>query len=191
MRLLLFIHTMDFLLELQKIVEKKTELGKLRTATNYDAACRSLAGFLLLRNGHAALPMKEVTIETHQGVAKTKVISGRKLAFVPILRAGLGLIDGVYSVYIYDSGIEFEIETLINLGNKPSTTHADDGGTGMGFMNTFDTLRKSKASLIIEEYGKPSKDNFTKVIKIIFDNKNEYKLSSYCENEIQNLDEEQ
>ena len=103
----------------------------------------------------------------------------------------LGLIDGFYSVYIYDSGIEFEIETLINLGNKPSTTHADDGGTGMGFMNTFDTLRKSKASLIIEEYGKPSKDNFTKVIKIIFDNKNEYKLSSYCENEIQNLDEEQ
>ena len=103
----------------------------------------------------------------------------------------LGLIDGFYSVYIYDSGIEFEIETLINLGNKPSTTHADDGGTGMGFMNTFDTLRKSKASLIIEEYGKPTKDNFTKVIKIIFDNKNEYKLASYRENEIQSLDEEQ
>ena len=103
----------------------------------------------------------------------------------------LGLIDGFYSVYIYDSGIEFEIETLINLGKKPSTTHADDGGTGMGFMNTFDTLRKSKASLIIEEYGKPTKDNFTKVIKIIFDNKNEYKLASYRENEIQSLDEEQ
>ena len=96
----------------------------------------------------------------------------------------LGLIDGFYSVYIYDSGIEFEIETLINLGNKPSTTHADDGGTGMGFMNTFDTLRKSKASLIIEEYGKPVKDNFTKVIKIIFDNKKEYKISSYREKEI-------
>ena len=100
----------------------------------------------------------------------------------------LGLIDGFYSVYIYDSGIEFEIETLINLGNKPSTTHADDGGTGMGFMNTFDTLRKSKASLIIEEYGKPTKDNFTKVIKIIFDNKNEYKLSSYRKKEIQKND---
>ena len=100
----------------------------------------------------------------------------------------LGLINGFYSVYIYDSGIEFEIETLINLGNKPSTTHADDGGTGMGFMNTFDTLRKSKASLIIEEYGKPTKDNFTKVIKIIFNNKNEYKLSSYRKKEIQKND---
>ena len=41
------------------------------------------------------LPLKEVEIETPVAVAKTKVISGRKLAFVPILRAGLGMIDGV------------------------------------------------------------------------------------------------
>lgn len=41
------------------------------------------------------LPLKEVEIETPVAVAKTKVISGRKLAFVPILRAGLGMVDGV------------------------------------------------------------------------------------------------
>jgi uracil phosphoribosyltransferase len=41
------------------------------------------------------LPLKEVEIETPISVAMTKVISGRKLAFVPILRAGLGMIDGV------------------------------------------------------------------------------------------------
>lgn len=41
------------------------------------------------------LPLKEIEIETPIAVAKTKVISGRKLAFVPILRAGLGMIDGV------------------------------------------------------------------------------------------------
>ncbi len=41
------------------------------------------------------LPLKEVEIETPIAVAKTKVISGRKLAFVPLLRAGLGMIDGV------------------------------------------------------------------------------------------------
>ena len=40
------------------------------------------------------LPLKEVEIETPVAVAKTKVISGRKLAFVPILRAGLGMVDG-------------------------------------------------------------------------------------------------
>lgn len=41
------------------------------------------------------LPLKEVEIETPVAVARTKVISGRKLAFVPILRAGLGMIEGV------------------------------------------------------------------------------------------------
>lgn len=96
----------------------------------------------------------------------------------------LGIIDGYYSLYIYDSGIEFEIETLKNLGKKPSTTHKDTGGTGMGFMNTFETLNKFKASIIIKEYNKPVKDNFTKLITIKFDNKNEYKIYSYRAQEI-------
>ena len=100
----------------------------------------------------------------------------------------LGIIDGAYSLYVYDSGIEFEIDTLINLGVKPSTTHVNDGGTGMGWMNTFDTLKKYKASLVIEEYGKPVEDNFTKVIRIIFDKKNIYKVSSYREEEIRERD---
>ena len=91
----------------------------------------------------------------------------------------LGKIDECYGIYIYDTGIEFEKETLENLGKKPSTTHADEGGTGMGFMNTFDTLRKCKASLIIKEIGKPSKDNFTKVIMIKFNNKQEFRVESY------------
>lgn len=96
----------------------------------------------------------------------------------------LGIIDGYYSLYIYDSGIEFEIETLKNLGKKPSTTHKDTGGTGIGFMNTFETLNKFKASIIIKEYNKPVKDNFTKLITIKFDNKNEYKIYSYRAQEI-------
>lgn len=91
----------------------------------------------------------------------------------------LGKIDECYGLYIYDSGIEFEKETLENLGKKPSTTHKDEGGTGMGFMNTFDTLRSCKGSLIIKEIGKPSKDNFTKIIMIKFDGQNEYKVISY------------
>jgi len=41
------------------------------------------------------LPLKEIELETPLALAKTKIISGRKLAFVPILRAGLGMIDGV------------------------------------------------------------------------------------------------
>ena len=44
------------------------------------------------------LPTKEIEIATPMGVAKSKIISGRKLAFVPILRAGLGMMDGLMSL---------------------------------------------------------------------------------------------
>ena len=40
------------------------------------------------------LPLEEVEVETPIAVAKCKHIAGRKLAFVPILRAGLGMVDG-------------------------------------------------------------------------------------------------
>ena len=100
----------------------------------------------------------------------------------------LGIIDGIYSLYVYDSGVEFEIDTLLKLGKMPSTTHSDDGGTGMGFMNTFDTLKKYKASMVIKEYGKPSKDNYTKLVIIKFDHKNEYKICSYRQKEIKKKD---
>ena len=93
----------------------------------------------------------------------------------------LGKLDSAYGISIYDTGAEFEKETLDNLGKKPSTTHAEEGGTGMGFMNTFETLRKYQASLTIEEYNKPSKDNYTKVINIKFDKNNEFKIKTYRE----------
>lgn len=96
----------------------------------------------------------------------------------------IGDINSVYGISIYDSGIEFELDTLKNLGKTPSTTHAEEGGTGMGFMNTFETLAKYKASLTIEEYNKPNKDNYTKMISIKFDNKNEFEIKSYRQNEI-------
>ena len=44
------------------------------------------------------LPLKEVEIATPLAIAKSKIISGRKLAFVPILRAGLGMIEGLTSL---------------------------------------------------------------------------------------------
>ena len=44
------------------------------------------------------LPLEEVEIETPIAVAHTKVLSGRKLALVPILRAGLGMVDGMLTL---------------------------------------------------------------------------------------------
>ncbi|MBO8156626.1 MAG: uracil phosphoribosyltransferase [Bacillaceae bacterium] len=41
------------------------------------------------------LPLQEVTIETPVSSAKSKVLSGKKLGLIPILRAGLGMVDGI------------------------------------------------------------------------------------------------
>lgn len=53
-----------------------------------------LMGYEVTRN----MPLKEVEIETPVGVARTKVISGKKLGIVPILRAGLGMMDGMLNL---------------------------------------------------------------------------------------------
>lgn len=50
-----------------------------------------LMGYELTRD----LPLEDVTIETPITKMKAKMISGKKLAVVPILRAGLGMVDGL------------------------------------------------------------------------------------------------
>ncbi len=44
------------------------------------------------------LPLKEVEVETPITTTKTKVLAERHLAFIPILRAGLGMVEGVMSL---------------------------------------------------------------------------------------------
>lgn len=41
------------------------------------------------------LPTEEVEVETPIAVAKVRRIAGKKMAVVPILRAGLGMVDGI------------------------------------------------------------------------------------------------
>lgn len=82
-----------------------------------------------------------------------------------------GIRDSFYELCIYDSGIPFEVETLVNFGIKPASTHTDEGGTGIGLLTTFETINSSNASLIIDEN---THTNYTKSIKIKFDKKHEY-----------------
>lgn len=53
-----------------------------------------LMGYEVFRD----LPLEDVTIETPITKMKAKMVSGRKLAIVPILRAGLGMVDGLQSL---------------------------------------------------------------------------------------------
>ncbi|MCT4607169.1 MAG: uracil phosphoribosyltransferase [Marinisporobacter sp.] len=44
------------------------------------------------------LPLEEVEVETPVCKTKSKVLAGRKLGIIPILRAGLGMVDGMLSL---------------------------------------------------------------------------------------------
>ena len=53
-----------------------------------------LMGYELTRD----LPLENVEIETPVARCTAKIISGKKLAIIPILRAGLGMVDGLLSL---------------------------------------------------------------------------------------------
>jgi uracil phosphoribosyltransferase len=50
-----------------------------------------LMGYELTRD----LPLEEVNIETPVTKMKAKMIAGKKMAVVPLMRAGLGMVDGI------------------------------------------------------------------------------------------------
>lgn len=96
----------------------------------------------------------------------------------------LGIKDKKYELCIYDTGIEFEIDTLLKLGLEQVTTHKDTNGSGIGFLTTFETLNEIKASLIIKELSNLEENHYTKAVIIRFDNKHQYKICSYRAKEI-------
>jgi len=95
---------------------------------------------------------------------------------------GIGLAGDCYEFAVSDSGVPFEVDTLVQLGTERVTTHADTGGSGIGFMITFETMRKYGASLIISE-KQPSAADYTKSVTIRFEGNNRYTIETYRLNE--------
>jgi hypothetical protein len=90
--------------------------------------------------------------------------------------ATIGEVGDYYEFSVHDSGIPFEVNTLIQLGAERVTTHADEGGSGVGFMKTFETMRERKASMIIQEN---KSGVFTKSVTIRLDGENQYIIDTY------------
>ncbi|MCL1822909.1 MAG: hypothetical protein FWG44_01780 [Oscillospiraceae bacterium] len=92
--------------------------------------------------------------------------------------AVIGVSKGCYEFTVLDSGIPFEADTLTRLGTGRVTTHADTGGSGIGFETTFETMRETRASLIINEQEQSNVD-YSKSVSIRFDGKNRYIIETY------------
>ena len=76
----------------------KHKISILRDKNTGTNEFRSLVGEIAMLMGYEALndlPTEEVEVETPLEKCMTEMISGRKMAIVPILRAGLGMVDGI------------------------------------------------------------------------------------------------
>ena len=85
------VHVLDHPLIQHKLAilrDKRTGVKEFREIVGEIAA---LMCYEATRN----LPTEEVEVETPVAVAKVRVLAGKKLAIVPILRAGLGMVDTI------------------------------------------------------------------------------------------------
>lgn len=77
------------------------KLAILRDKRTSTKDCRELVTELTIFEGYEALrdlPLEDVEIETPLEKTVAKRIAGRKLAVVPILRAGLAMVDGLFKL---------------------------------------------------------------------------------------------
>ena len=77
------------------ITHKISRLRDKNTGTNEFRALVEEIAMLMGYEALSDLPTEEIEVETPIETCKTEVIAGRKLAIVPILRAGLGMVDGM------------------------------------------------------------------------------------------------
>ena len=77
------------------VQHKISRLRDKDTGTNEFRALVEEIGMLMGYEALKDLPIKEIEVETPIEKCKTPVIAGRKLAVVPILRAGIGMVDGL------------------------------------------------------------------------------------------------
>ncbi len=109
------------------------------------------------------LPLKEVQIETPLARANAKIISGRKVAFVPIMRAGLGMVDGALAlvpaakvghVGIYrdkansNSAQEYYCKLPFDIANREVIILDLMLATGVSAIKTCDIVKKAGAKTV-------------------------------------------
>ena len=79
----------------------KHKISRLRDKNTGTNEFRKLIEEIAMLEGFEALkdlPLEDVEVETPIETCMTPMIAGRKLAIVPILRAGLGMVEGILSL---------------------------------------------------------------------------------------------
>ncbi|MBQ7248298.1 MAG: uracil phosphoribosyltransferase [Lachnospiraceae bacterium] len=77
---------------------KITMLRDIHTGTNQFRTLVSEIATLMGYEAFRDLPTEDIEVETPIETCQSPVIAGRKMAIVPILRAGLGMVDGILTL---------------------------------------------------------------------------------------------
>ena len=80
------------------IQHKLSILRNKETGTKGFRNLVSEIAMLMIYDATRERPLEDIKVETPCGIADCKKISGKTLAFVPILRAGLGMVEGAISL---------------------------------------------------------------------------------------------
>ena len=153
------VHIMDHPLIHHKLAvlrSKETSVKEFRELVN------EISG-LMCYEATRNLPLKEVDVETPVAVAKCKMLAGKKLAIVPILRAGLGMVDalvdlipsakighiGLYRDPATHEPVEYYCKLPEDIGNRVTFVVDPMLATGGSAVAAIDFLKKHGCRNII------------------------------------------
>ena len=153
------VHIMDHPLIHHKLAvlrNKETPVKEFRELIN------EISG-LMCYEATRNLPLMEVDVETPIAVAKCKMLAGKKLAIVPILRAGLGMVDalvdlipsakighiGLYRDPVTHEPVEYYCKLPEDIGNRVTFVVDPMLATGGSAVAAIDFLKKHGCRNII------------------------------------------
>ena len=153
------VHIMDHPLIHHKLAvlrSKETPVKEFRELVN------EISG-LMCYEATRNLPLKDVEVETPVATAKCKMLAGKKLAIVPILRAGLGMVDalvdlipsakighiGLYRDPETHEPVEYYCKLPEDIGNRVTFVVDPMLATGGSAVAAIDFLKKHGCKSII------------------------------------------
>jgi len=153
------VHVMDHPLIHHKLAvlrNKNTSVKEFRELVN------EISG-LMCYEATRNLPTMEVEVETPVALAKCRMLSGKKLAIVPILRAGLGMVDalvdlipsakighiGLYRDPVTHEPVEYYCKLPEDIGNRVTFVVDPMLATGGSAVAAIDFLKKHGCRNII------------------------------------------
>lgn len=126
----------------------------------------------------AAIP-KDISEEdlTHllSDLLSNAIYAGKEVPSASI-QVCLGEQNGIFTIRVHNTGSVFPADVLNDLGLVRHTTHADNGGSGIGLMDIWSIKKRCSATLLIDELS-ASPASYTS-INLLFNHKDHYMIQS-------------